>query len=209
MQTIGEAGAIEIFFDFASPYAYFMLPRLEELAGTHGRPLIRRPIMVWALLKAHGLPAPMEHAVRRDYMLADMARSARFHRMPYRQPEVMAVSTHNAARAWYGLERDDAAAARRFGEAVFRARFAEGRDIGEAGSVAAIGREAGVDAAAAMADQTARAALVETNREAVARGAWGSPFVFVDGQSFFGADRLPQIAWYLSGEIDEITETAG
>ncbi|MGO4838306.1 DsbA family protein, partial [Rhizobiaceae sp. 2RAB30] len=58
---------IRLYFDFASPYSYFALPGLEKLAEDHGRELEWRPIILWAIMKAHGIAPPMDLPVKRDY----------------------------------------------------------------------------------------------------------------------------------------------
>jgi len=199
------ADAIEIYFDFASPYAYFALPRLEALAEETGRSLRRKPVILWAVLKALSLPAPLEAEAKRGYLLHDMARSARFYGLPYRQPKRFPLPSHLAARAWYGLQ-DDPARADAFCRAVFTAYFVEGLDIAEAEVLQGIGARQGLSDGrlrTAMTAEASKAALEVTVAEAVGRGVWGSPFVFLDGEAFFGADRLPQIAWTL-GRLAEV-----
>ena len=56
-------GPIEFNFDFASPYSYFMAERLDAIARACGRDVIWRPLILWTVLKMHGLPAPLEHPV--------------------------------------------------------------------------------------------------------------------------------------------------
>ena len=52
---------LRFYFDFASPYAYFALRPLQALAKQHGRNLECRPVLLWAVLKAHGVAAPLTH----------------------------------------------------------------------------------------------------------------------------------------------------
>ncbi len=190
---------IEVYFDFASPYAYFALPTLEALAQESGRPLVRKPLLLWAVLKELSLPVPLAAPAKGDYLLRDMERSARFFGLPYRQPERFPLSSHLAARAWYGLQAAGGPADA-FCRAVFEAYFVEGRDIGEAAVLQEIGTSLGLAPALlndAMTAAGSKAALSGCVAEAAARGVWGSPFVFLGEEPFFGADRLPQIAWRL------------
>jgi 2-hydroxychromene-2-carboxylate isomerase len=66
-----------------------------------------------------------------------------------------------------------------------------------------IGAGLGIDPAAllaAIADQRIKDLLKERTQAAIQRGVFGSPFIFVDGEPFWGADRLPQVeAWLCKG----------
>ena len=68
----------DFYFDFASPYGYFMSEKIDVLVAKHGRKVIWRPILLFAALRALGLPPPLEHPVKLEYMTADFARSATF-----------------------------------------------------------------------------------------------------------------------------------
>lgn len=185
---------IEFFFDFASPYAYFAAGKLEAIAARHGRALRWRPVLLWTVLRSLGLPPPMEHKAKGDYMRLDMERSARFHRSPFRFPTHFPTSAHLPARAFYWLDARDPERAVDFARRSFTAFFADDIDLKDAPAVA---RLAGIEESA-LKDEAASQALRDAGAEAGARGVYGSPFIFLDGEPFFGADRLPQIEWRLT-----------
>jgi 2-hydroxychromene-2-carboxylate isomerase len=90
---------------------------------------------------------------------------------------------------------------RDFVHALLRAYFAEGRNIGEAPVVAQVADEVGLDAAemaVAVQDPAIKEQLKRHVDEAIARGVFGAPFFFVDGEPFWGNDRLPQIERWLA-----------
>ncbi len=136
-----------------------------------------------------------------------MARTARQFDVPFQLPEPFPVGTVAAARAVYWLKRRDppgAQAARALAMALYRAYFADGRNIGEPAVVAAVGEEQGLDSAALEAglqDPAVKEALKQATTEAIEdRGIFGSPFVIVDGEPFWGADRLDQVdRWLATG----------
>ena len=195
------AAPIVFYFDFASPYAYVSLGRIAEIARRHGREVEWRPVILWAVFKALGIGAPLASAARWRYLQLDMVRSAAFHGVPYRHPPNLPVSTHLANRLYLAVERDDPVIARRLGLALFQAFMADGRDITDREVLAAVADEAGVPAdhaRAAMDGADGRALLAAAVARAVGDGVIGSPYFIVDGEPFFGADRLPQIEWRLS-----------
>jgi len=200
----GEAGPastrmVDFYFDFASPYAYFAYGPLSALARRHGLRLRRRPVLLWALLKELGLPLPMEQADKRRYLEHDMRRSAAYFGLPFCLPPNFPVSGLAAARLFYALEaqpqQELPAPGGDLVEAVFRACFADGRDIGDADVLIEVAASVGLAAEwtrQAVESDTGKSVLRLANAEAARRGVWGSPFWFWGEEAFFGADRLPQ-----------------
>lgn len=192
---------IRFYLDFASPYAWFALDAVEKLARERRREVEWRPILVWAILKAQGVSSPMEVPAKREYFLADMARSAAYYGVPYRQPARFPLSSHLAARAHHALAARDEDRAKAFGHAVFSAFFVGGEDISNDDVIRRIAARCGVtgeDADEAMHGPLGRARLSAAIDSAVADKVIGSPFFVIDGERFFGADRVAQIAWRLS-----------
>lgn len=201
MSATACAGTVDLYFDLASPYAYFAHGRLAELCARHGLRLRRRPVLLWAVLKELGMPTPMEHPAKRDYLWRDMARSAAYHGLPFRPHERFPVSSHAAARVYYAIEAGAAGLCEGYTEGVFRACFAQARDISDPGVIAAVAATLGLGedwVRQAAAAESGKAALRQANAEAAARGVWGSPWWFWEGEAFFGADRLPQFERLLS-----------
>lgn len=193
-------GPLILFFDFASPYAYVAFDATAALAAEAGRTLVLRPVLTWAVLEAQGIPAPFASPVRTRYLLGDMARSAAFHGLPWNPPLPLPVSAHRAARMWLGLSGRADAGGLALARAIYAARFRDGLDIRDADLLARLAAALGHDPAAARAAMEApgnRAALEAAIADAVAGGAPGVPWLSLDGEGFFGADRLAQLRWRL------------
>lgn len=196
--------AIDFYFDFASPYGYFMSEKINALAAAHGRSVTWRPILLFAALRALGLPPPMEHPAKREYMTADFARSARFLGVDYSLPAAFPALTQHAARAFYLLNEKGPATAVRFAQTALRAYFQHGRDIADIDVIAEMVCEQ-TDAIGPAADvrdrlrtDAAKAMLQNAITAAVEKKVFGSPFIVIDDEPFFGVDRLPQIAQKLA-----------
>jgi 2-hydroxychromene-2-carboxylate isomerase len=100
------------------------------------------------------------------------------------------------------LQREHPALALPFIHELFRAYFTQGRNIGDAEVVHAVLGEAGADAAAvieAAGQPDNKAALKDAVDASIARGVFGAPFFFVDGEPFWGCDRLPHLERWLGG----------
>jgi 2-hydroxychromene-2-carboxylate isomerase len=196
--------AIDFYFDFASPYAWFAFRPLRALTRKHGRELKLRPMLLWAVLQQRGMPPPLEHAAKKDYLLHDMARSARYYGLPFRMPDAFPTSSHLPARLFLQLDENDATQAAAFAEAVFRAYFEDNIDLRNAETLIALAVALGIDAGwarTALVAEHGKQLLQAANANAVAAGVWGSPYIIVDGEAYFGADRLPQIEAQLQGTL--------
>ena len=116
---------------------------------------------------------------------------------------VASAAVITQARAYYWLLDQDHALARRFAHAVFRAYFVDGQDISTSECVLALAAQAGAEPAAlaaALLEPVLKERLKTECATALVKGVFGSPHIIIDGEHFFGADRLPQIErWLVSG----------
>jgi 2-hydroxychromene-2-carboxylate isomerase/rhodanese-related sulfurtransferase len=205
-------GAIDFYFDFSSPYAYFASTRIEALAARHGREINWHPILLGVLFKAVGTQALTSYPVKGEYALHDFERSARFHRIPYNRPPRFPLPTQAAARAmlWL-LQAEDQPRAVQLMHALYRAMFVEGIAIDDAAQVLSIAAALGIDAAAlaaAIDGAPMREALRAATADALARGVFGAPFIIVDGEPFWGFDRFDQLEAHLRFEPQGENEMA-
>lgn len=188
------------YFDFASPYAWIAFDAVTRIADLAGRELELRPVLLWAILREQDIPAPLGPPARRDYMLADMARSAEFMGVELRLPTPLPISAHLASRLWLGMAQEEPERAVEIARHIYALRFVEGRDIRQREVLQGVAGAFGVAPDAAdrhMDGPASRDALAASNAQAVADGACGVPFFVLGGEGFFGADRLPQIRWRL------------
>jgi 2-hydroxychromene-2-carboxylate isomerase len=195
---MGEA--IRFYFDFASPYAYFALNGIAQAAARYERAVEWRPILAWAVFKAHGIAPPMDIPAKHAYFVIDMARSAAFHGVDYRHPLKLTLSSHLCARLYYAIAEQDPSQAQAFGREVFAAFFARGEDISDVETVVRLAGLHGVGRPAAeegLNGARGRSLLAAAVEAAIGDRVCGSPFFIIDGEPFFGADRLPQISWRL------------
>jgi 2-hydroxychromene-2-carboxylate isomerase len=195
---------IEFWFDFSSPYSYLASEKIEALAARHGRRVEFKPTLLGVIFRTTG-GVPLTELVppKATYFAHDFERSARFSGVPYRHPSVFPIATVNAARAFLWLQQQDEALAARFLHAAFRAYFALDRSLAEPAVLAALATEVGADPVG-MARGAQEPAVKERLKalvdESIARGVFGAPTIFVDGEMFWGHDRLPQVErWLASG----------
>jgi len=193
---------IEFWFDFSSPYSYLASEKIEEIAARHGRKVAFKPTLLGVIFKTTG-GVPLTELVppKSRYFVHDFERSARFAGVPFRQPSVFPIPTVNAARALLWLQQHDEAMAVRFLHAAFRAYFAQDRNIGEPEVLGELATEVGVDPVAlarGAQEQPIKDRLKALVDESIARGVFGAPTIFVDGEMFWGHDRLQQVERWLA-----------
>jgi 2-hydroxychromene-2-carboxylate isomerase len=184
---------IDFYFDFSSPFGYLASQKIEALVAKHGRTVKWRPMLLGAAFKATGGVPLTQIPLKREYAKRDFHRSARFHGLEYRHPEPFPVSTVAACRAFYALGNEQEAV--RFAKAVFKAYFHDNLNIGEAENVLKVAAAAGVEPN--INDQAVKDRTKAEVDAALVRGVFGSPYVIVDGEPFWGLDRFDQIDRWL------------
>jgi 2-hydroxychromene-2-carboxylate isomerase len=192
---------VDFYFDFSSPYGYFGAEQIDALAARHGRTVRWHPFLLGATFKLLGTAPLPSIPVKGPYSLNDIRRTARFFGLPYRHPSRFPLATQQAGRVFIWLDERDPALARDFALASLRAYFTADRDISDPAVVLEIAAGLGVDAgelAAALADEGLKSRFKAEVEAAMTRGVFGSPFFIVDGEPFWGSDRLPQLERWLA-----------
>ena len=191
------ADPIDFYFDFSSPYGYLASTRIDAIAAHHERDVTWRPFVLGAAFKVTRQRALTEQPLRGEYAKRDFARSARLLGVPFKLPETFPFFGLAASRACYWME--DAAQARALAKAIYHAAFGEGRDVTPVASVAEIARKLGIEGVEQGVEKPeTKAKLREATDEALSRGVFGSPFFIVDGEPFWGHDRLEHVERWLA-----------
>ena len=193
---------IDFYFDFSSPYGYLASEKIEALAARHGRSVDWHPILLGIIFKQTGAAPLTMIPLKGEYSRRDMARSARFHGLTgFRMPSKFPIPSQAPARIVLWQKARDAALAATVVHALYRAFFVDDVDISAPENAGAVAATCGVDPAAARAavdDPAIKDALRAANDQAIARGVFGSPFIIVDGEPFWGTDRFDQVERWLA-----------
>ncbi|MCW8944371.1 MAG: 2-hydroxychromene-2-carboxylate isomerase [Sedimenticola sp.] len=194
------AAPLEFYFDFYSPYGYLASSRIDELAAKHDREVIWRPFLVGATFAVTGARPLVDIPLLGDYSLHDMQRSARLQGVPFQLPEAFPKAALAPSRAFYWLAETQPDIAKRLAKAVYNATFGEGRDGSDPQLVAELGAALGIDSnelLEAIQRPEVKEKLKHETATAVSRGVFGSPTIYVDGEPFWGNDRLEQVDRWL------------
>ena len=191
---------IEFYFDFSSPYGYLASERIDAIVARHGRDVTWRPYLMGVAMKVTGSSPLVDRPMMGAYSRHDMVRSARRLQVPLRFPEPFPIATVAACRAVYWMERIDPGRAKPLARALYRAYFADGRNISEPDVVADVATGSGADRDALLAgiqEPAIKDRLKEVTSDAIERGIFGSPFFVVDGEPFWGHDRMDEVGRWL------------
>ena len=187
------AKQVEFFFDVGSPTAYLAATQLPAIASATGAALVYRPMLLGGVFQATGNASPATVAAKGRFMNADLKRFAARYGVPFAHNPSFPINTLFLMRAATAVQRHDPARFAAYLDAVWRAMWVDPRDMNDPTVVAAVVGAAGFDVQALVAqaaEPDVKAALKATTEEAVARGVFGAPTMFVDDTLYFGQDRL-------------------
>ena len=182
---------IEFFFDYGSPASYLAYTQMPAIAQRTGATIIYRPMLLGGVFKATGNRLPVEIAAKGVWMMADLQRYARRYGVPYVRNPHFPINTLNLMRG--AIAAENAGRLVPYSDAIYRAIWADQRNMEDPIVIAGVLREAGFDPAAMMAaigTAEVKDRLRANTEEAVARGVFGAPTCFVGTELFFGQDRL-------------------
>jgi len=197
---------IDYYLSPVSPWTYLASTRFRELAGRYNATVNLYLVDLGKVFPVSGgLPLPKRAPQRQAYRLQEMARFSSYLGQPLiAQPKHFPPSSSFAgpvmAAARASLPVIDALRAT---EAVMTRLWAHDEDIGDSGVLAAALTLAGFDGEALVADANANmddyvAAIATDTEQAIASDVFGAPTFIVDGEVFWGQDRLELLDWHLS-----------
>ena len=187
---------LEFFYDCSSPWTYLAFSRVEEVARDTGAELIWKPILVGGVFNTVN-PSVYESRERpvkakATYYAKDLQDWARHQGLRIGMPPVFPVNSVKAMRGAFYAEEEGVISP--YSKAVFEAYWGDLRDISQEDVLRDIVGQVGLDEAtffAKIADPAYKTRLKENTDEVIARGGFGSPTMFVNGDDmYFGNDRL-------------------
>lgn len=191
---------ILFYFEFSSPYGYLAAEKIDALAAKHGRDVVWKPFLLGPIFKETGSQPLLGIPLKGAYALHDMKRAARFLNVPFHLPEPFPFLSVHAARISYWAKEEHPQQAKALMQALYRAAFAEGRDISDQQNVVSIAASLGLAQDAvlkALHDASVKERLRLEMDEARRAQVFGSPYFIVDGEPFWGHDRLDAIDQWL------------
>ena len=190
--NVSEGGkALDFYFEFSSPYAYFASLEVEALCARHGLGLNWKPVMLGGIMKHTGAKPLLTDGMRGEYATMDCHRWARRHGIPFQVPQPFPVNSLKAARGV--LHFADRPVLAPYVHACFHAAWAQGRDLFSdevmTGVVDGLGEDAGAFLNAIAAPEIKQRLIAETEAARL-RGVFGAPTFFYRDEMVWGNDRM-------------------
>lgn len=187
------ATRLECYFDVGSPASYLAWTQLPALCAEAGAELQWRPMLLGGVFQATGNASPAAVPAKGRYMNTDLARCAARFGVPFALNPFFPINTLPLMRAIIGTQMREPERLPTLLAAVFGAMWVQGRNLGEPAEIGQTLEAAGFSPEATLAlaaDAQVKAALKAATEEAVQRGVFGAPTMFVGSEMFFGQDRL-------------------
>jgi 2-hydroxychromene-2-carboxylate isomerase len=204
-----EPAPLHFYFDFISPFGYFASLRIDALAARHGRTVQWHPMLLGvSVMKVMGLKPLLDTPLKGPYTARDVRRYARLHGIALgRATNAPMMNPLTAGRAFAWARRHHPDAAKALAQAMLHAYWHDGVDLAEPAALLAItlpceiAATVSASALAAAAQSPEAAQLLRDEVDASLKvGVFGSPTVVVDGEMFWGVDKLEQVdAWLARG----------
>lgn len=187
---------IEFFFDVGSPASYLAWTQLPDLCAQTGAELVIRPMLLGGVFQATGNASPATVPAKGAYTMMDLTRHAKRYGVDFRANPFFPINTLVLMRGAVGVQMHQSERLQAYLAAVFKAIWVDAQDLNQPALVAQTLQAAGFDPAQLLAwsgQAEVKNALRETTEEAVARGVFGAPTLFVGKEMFFGQDRLDMV----------------
>lgn len=190
------AGDIEYFYAAHSAFAYLGSARFQAIARDAGRRIVHRPVDLDAVIEAGGAPsfgtrsrAHVEYYFGREIDRWSEVREAQvLGRIPTHHAHDPGLANRMLIACVLAGDDVDALA-----HALLEAHWRDDADLADRPTLERLAAGVGCDArallAAADGDEAARI-YADNTAEAIERSVFGSPTYFVDGDMFYGQDRL-------------------
>lgn len=185
--------SVDFFFDVGSPSSYLAWTQLPGLCASHGADLVYRPMLLGGVYQATGNASPATIPAKGRYTQMDYERHARRYGVPFKGNPHFPVITLFLMRAITGIQLRRPEQLQQLLGCVFKALWIDALNLNEPQLTADILKAGGFDPAEIerlTQDPETKAALKATTEEAVKRGVFGAPTIFVGDQMFFGQDRM-------------------
>ena len=182
---------IDFYFDLSSPYSYLAATQLDAIANRHGATIAWKPLVLAAVFKAQGNVMPAVCVPKAQYMVKDLARWAEHYGVPFQMSSRFPLPTIRGMRLIIAAESSGRSG--ELAKSLFAGMWERDLDISSDAVLRTLVSECGLSADELMG-ATETSAVKDKLRaytdEAISRGVFGAPAMIVDGELFWGNDRL-------------------
>ena len=192
---------IEFYFEFGSPYGYFAAHEMASLSEEFDVEIDWKPFMLGSACKETNAQPLMNIPLKGPYCVQDWERIALLKSVRWQLPSRFPAALLAPARGFYWLQSlGEIELSKTFALAAYQAYFADDRPMWDVCETAKVAQECGINPIefeAAITSSEVKNLLIQKGEEAIKNGVFGSPFFKVDGESFWGWDRIWMLKHWL------------
>lgn len=199
---------LHFFFDFISGYAYLAWRQLPEFCKKYDLSLELHPVVFGALLDHWGQLGPAEIPAKKAFVYRDGYRQAAIQGFTFNPPKFHPFNPLPALRA--SLRDVSGTDQHQVIDAIFRAGWTQGRDIGDPEELCRIleaSQLPGKSILSRTQDPAVKGRLKAETHEAIEQGVFGVPTMIFQGRLFWGSDQFPYLKLLVEGK-DPLDESA-
>ena len=182
---------IEFYFDFGSPTAYLAYTQLQLIAERQKTNLIYCPILLGGVFKATGNNPPASVPAKGKYMMVDLQRYADKYKVPYKRNPHFPVNTLSLMRGAVSYQEDGDFL--KYVNVIFQNMWVDPKNLNDHEVLKKVLMENNFDIndfIKRISDQNIKNKLISNTENAVKKGAFGAPTIFIGDEMFFGQDRM-------------------
>jgi 2-hydroxychromene-2-carboxylate isomerase len=188
---------LTFYFDFISPYAHLAFEALPQALQGHPIQVIHKPVLFAAMLKQHGQLGPAEIAGKREWTYRQVMWHAHRLGLEMQMPQTHPFNPLALLRLALACGQSGVVS-REVCSSIFQHVWVGGADAQDEARLAALGKQ--LQPSVAVDSQAVKDQLKANTQEALARGVFGVPSMWVDDKVFWGFDALPMLQACLAGD---------
>ncbi len=191
---------VDFYYDYGSTASYLAWTQLPEICAKAGATINYKPMLLGGVFKSTGNTSPLLVEAKAAYLKKDITRYVEYYDIPFSMNPHFPLNTVSIMRGamWAAATEH----LEHYNKAMFEAVWVEQKNMADPDVVTQVLEAAGFKSGPiieATGQTDIKKALIDATNEAVERGVFGAPTMFVGGEMFFGQDRLDWVKKALNG----------
>ena len=183
---------LDFYWDIGSTNSYFAFKLIQPIVERHNADVNWHPFNLGFVFRSNDYVLMDEPKAKMRNRLADLNRWANFHKLPFRMPDNFPIKTSRALRAAIAMRQWNLEF--EFMQKIFSAYWEQNTgSIGEYETLSKIAAALGVDRdkfESACESSEVKQALIDSTNEALERGVFGAPSIYIGDELYWGKDRM-------------------
>ena len=188
---MSEIKDVKFYFDFGSPASYLAWTQLPKIIERNNASMIMIPMLLGGVFKATGNTPPGAVPQKAKWMSKDLQRYAEKYAVGFKLNDFFPINTLYLMRG--ALSSKKMGIFDRYTESIFRGIWIENLNLGDTEILKNYLEKLKINATdifhLSQTDEI-KNELIKNTEDAVKKGVFGAPSIFVEDEMFFGQDRL-------------------